>query len=154
MYLTPHFSLAELSITQVRDLDNTPPPDVIQNLKRLAMALEQVRVILGDKVIMVNSGFRTAAVNEAVRGKKNSAHLLGYAADFICPSFGSPLDICRAMLKNGRMRFDQIIEEGTWVHLSVAPPLRGEVLTKNPKAPKGFDVGLTRSPPKAAPLVS
>jgi len=60
--------------------------------------------------------------------KDTSAHVLGFACDFICPAFGTPLEICKAIEASG-IRFDQLIEEGTWVHLSIDPRMRQQVLT-------------------------
>ena len=142
MLLTAHFSLAELTITQVRGVDNTPPPEVIEHLKILAAGLEEVRALLG-KPVLVNSGYRSPAVNVAVGGAVHSAHMLGYAADFICPGFGTPLEICRKIADTDFIRFDQLIEEGTWVHISFDPRMRGDVLTK--RAIGGYDLGLTRN---------
>lgn len=141
-FLSDHFTLEELSITQIRDVDNTPPAGAVQNLKTLAAMLEKVRTLLGHP-ILINSGFRCPEVNARVGGVSNSAHLYGYAADFICPAFGSPLMICNAIEGTASIRFDQIIEEGTWVHLSVDPQMRGQVLTKNPGG--GYSTGLRKT---------
>jgi|ERR1035437_1436152 hypothetical protein len=68
----------------------------------------------------------------AVGGVPNSAHRLGFACDFVCPSFGSPLEVCRALdaaEKAGRIKFDQLIQEGGWIHISRDPQLRGQRLT-------------------------
>lgn len=139
--LTPNFSLEELTITQVRDVDNTPPRDAAEHLKLVAAALEQVRTLLGHPII-VNSGYRSPEVNAKVGGVPQSAHMVGYAADFICPAFGTPLEICKRIQADGSIRLDQCIEEGTWTHLSVDPRMRGEFLTKNGRG--GYDIGLTR----------
>lgn len=128
--LSADFSLEEMVITQVRGVDNTPPPAIIENLTALAATLEKVRVILNHPVL-INSAYRSPAVNARVGGVANSAHLSGWAADFICPAFGSPLQICKYLY--GRpLGWDQLIEEETWVHFSIAPTLRRQVLTKNP----------------------
>ena len=81
--LTPHFTLDELTHTDHRDLDNTPNESEIANLRRLADFLEQVKVVLGGKPIMVNSAFRSKAVNDAVGSKDTSQHRIGCAADKI-----------------------------------------------------------------------
>lgn len=140
--LSPNFSLEELTATSHRDLDNTPSPQVVTVLTDTAHRLEAVRAMLGQPM-HVNSGYRSQAVNEAVGGAFNSAHLTGHACDFICPAFGSPIEICRALaslgLDDGRW-FDQLIEEGTWVHISFDPAMRGQILTKNPAG--GYRNGL------------
>jgi zinc D-Ala-D-Ala carboxypeptidase len=135
--LTSHFTLAELSVT--RHGDNAPPPVVVERLRAVtAPMLEQVRTLLGDRPIIVTSGYRSPAVNTAVGGVATSAHLTGYAADFICPAFGTPLEVC-ATISRSTLDFDQLIQEGTWVHLSVDPRMRREVLTR---AGAGFSPGL------------
>lgn len=131
MNVTPHFTLEELMQSQTAarlGLDNTPPAEMIAALKRTAQLLEEVRALLG-KPILVSSGYRSPAVNRAVGGAVNSAHMLGCAADFSCPSFGSPLDICRA-IAGSDIAFDQLIHEfRAWVHIAWAPSPRKMVLT-------------------------
>jgi Peptidase M15 len=130
MNLSEHFSLEELvfSSTAVRlGLDNTPTPGVIANLTTLAMGLELVRKALGFPM-HIDSGYRSPKVNKAVGGAVNSAHLMGYAADFTCAQFGTPLEIVRLIAKCG-FQFDQIIQEGTWVHISFDLRARRQVLT-------------------------
>lgn len=130
MKLSTHFDLAEFTISQTAsrlDLDNTPDADTIARLKITAEALEDVRALLG-KPILISSGYRSKAVNHAVGSSDTSAHVKGWAVDFISPSFGSVQAICRVLAKSG-IEFDQLIEEGSWVHLSFDPRMRGQVLT-------------------------
>lgn len=129
MKLSPHFSLEELTITQVRQ-DNTPPPAVIEALKDTAMRMEGVRNALGGKPVIVNSGYRSPLVNRVVGGSPTSAHMSGRAVDFICPAFGPPLSIARVIIASS-VKFDQLIEEGTWVHISFDERMRGQVLSKS-----------------------
>ena len=75
-------------------IDNTPPPEIVENLKRLAAGLETVRALLGAP-LEISSGYRCAALNEAVGGSGASQHLLGLAVDFACPGFGTPLEVAR-----------------------------------------------------------
>lgn len=125
--LSSHFSLAELTITQAREIDNTPSAQVQENLRDLAGRLEAVRELL-DRPIIISSGYRSPKVNSLVGGSKTSAHIEGRAVDFICPGFGTPLEVCRAIV-DSVLDFDQCIYEGTWVHLSFAPAMRRQVLT-------------------------
>ncbi len=138
MNLTSHFTLEELthSDTAVRaGVDNTPPPELLPNLKRIAEAMEEVRRILGNRPITVNSGYRAPAVNKLVGGSLKSAHMQGLACDFICPAFGTPYEIVE-VLAAALQDFDQLIWEGTWVHLGLAKGFqRHEVLTA--KFPNG-----------------
>ena len=138
MQLTEHFSVEEMTATQTR-IDNTPPQEVMSSLRIVAESMEIVRGALGDRPIHVNSGYRSPEVNTAVGGSKTSAHMQGFACDFICPKFGTPIEVCEAIVAAG-IRFDQLIEEGTWVHISFARPMRQEVLTK--RGP-GYTPGLS-----------
>jgi hypothetical protein len=131
MNLSYHFTLEEMIATEHRDIDNTPTAPIIAHLGQICATLEQVRALLGNGPIHINSGYRCLALNTAVGGAPDSAHMQGWAADFIQPAFGAPIDICRAIVGSAII-FDQIIEEGTWVHLSVAPTLRRSILTKLP----------------------
>lgn len=128
--LTTHFTSEELcfsSTAVAHGLDNTPTPEVLDHLKVLAEGLEQVRTILGAPM-HIDSGYRCPDLNKLVRGVPTSAHVSGYAADFICPTVGSPLDIVHN-LQASPIKFDQVIQEGTWVHISFAPTMRQQVLT-------------------------
>ena len=130
MMLSDHFSLAEMTISQTAErlgIPNVPTPEIIARLKAVAAKMEQVRAIV-DQPIIVNSGYRSVAVNRAVGGVGTSAHSFGNACDFICPAFGSPGAVAKA-IADSDIRFDQLIEEGSWVHISIDPRMRGQVLT-------------------------
>lgn len=130
MQLTPHFALAEFvysDTANAQGIDNTPSAEIISNLTKTAAGLECVRALLGF-ALHIDSGYRCLALNKAVKGVWNSAHLTGYAADIKCPEFGTPLQIVEAVVKSG-IKFDQCIMEGTWVHISFDPAMRQETLT-------------------------
>lgn len=137
-WLTPHFTLDEMIATQHRQFENWPPPKVQTSLRETARQMETVRRLLGDRPIVISSGYRSPEVNRAVGGVVNSAHLQGLAVDFNCYAYGTPLEVCQAIAKSG-LGFDQLIEEGTWSHISFDPRMRGQVLTK---APRAFEPGL------------
>ena len=129
--LSEHFTLEELTFSataQRKQIDNKPPAEVLENMKRLAAGLEEVRAALGNKPMRINSGYRSPKLNRAVGGARLSAHMAGYAADFVCPDFGSPLKIVKALAATG-IQFDKLIQEGTWVHISFAPEARRQLLT-------------------------
>lgn len=129
-YLSPHFTLAELTRSDTANamgVDNSAPPSVEANLVKLADALEKVRAICGDNPIFVSSGYRSPPVNSAVGGASNSAHLFGLAADFTIPGFGPVLAVCRALEPHlVEVGIDQLIDESgggaRWVHLGLAIP--------------------------------
>jgi putative chitinase len=126
MQLTPHFSLAELTVTKTK-LDNTPSKEVIEVLRTTAFYMEKVRELLGNVAITVNSGYRSPDVNRAVGGTSNSSHTHGYAVDFT--AYGhTPLTISNILSKSN-LKFDQLIYEKTWVHISFDPRMRGNILT-------------------------
>ena len=117
--LTKNFTLEELTHTDHRELDNTPSEYEKANLMRLAEFLEQVKYVLYDKPIMVNSAFRSKAVNDAVGSKDTSQHRLGCAADIRVPGM-TPDQVVQAII-NSELQYDQIIREfDRWTHLSVS----------------------------------
>ncbi len=122
--MTPHFSLAELTRTDHRSLDNSPDPAALANLHRLAAFLEQVREVLGNRVVVINSAYRSKAVNDAVGSKDTSQHRLGCAADIRVPGM-SPDAVVRAVMASG-LAYDQLIREfDSWTHISI-PALPAE----------------------------
>jgi zinc D-Ala-D-Ala carboxypeptidase len=118
MNLTPHFTLEELTITDHRELENTPNETELANLKRLAEFLETVKTVLGGKPIMVNSAFRSKAVNDAVGSKDTSQHRIGCAADIRVPGI-TPDEVVKAIIASG-IGYDQVIREfDRWTHISI-----------------------------------
>lgn len=121
-YLTRHFTLEEMVFSQTASrlgIDNTPPRPVVDNLRRVCEALEEVRRSLGALPLLVSSGYRCPELNRAVKGSRNSAHMAGLAVDFTVPRFGSTLQLARAVTGSAT-GFDQVINEyGRWVHLGL-----------------------------------
>lgn len=144
MNLSEHFTFEELTASETAarlGIGNEPSESAFENLKRLADALETVRMVL-RKPILITSGYRSKELNRMVGGSKNSAHMFGMAADFICPQFGTPLEVCRAVAKHG-IDFDQIIHEyGRWCHFAIGDAgiaARKELLTATRN---GYEKGL------------
>ena len=116
--LSLHFTLEELTTTDHRQFDNTPNPDELANLNRLAKFLEQVKTVLGGKPVMINSAFRSAQVNAAVGSKDTSQHRIGCAADIRVPGM-NPDEVVKAVMAAG-LGYDQIIREfDRWTHISI-----------------------------------
>ena len=116
--MTPHFTLEELTHTDHRTLDNTPNETELANIQRLAEFLEAVKTLLGGKPIMVNSAFRSKAVNDAVGSKDTSQHRIGCAADIRVPGM-TPDQVVRAIIASD-LGFDQVIREfDRWTHISI-----------------------------------
>jgi zinc D-Ala-D-Ala carboxypeptidase len=124
--LTPHFTLEEFTDSQTaarKGLNNVPKEssNEYDGIRRTANVMEKVRTILGDKPILISSGYRSPQVNAAVGGSKSSAHMSGLAVDFSCPGFGTPLQICKKLHPHMKeLGIDQLIHEyDTWVHLGL-----------------------------------
>jgi len=133
-HVAPNFWLSELlaSDTATRlGLDNIPDAQALGNLRNiLAPGLQRLRDLLGAP-ISVSSAYRSPAVNRAVGGAASSQHMLGLAADIRCASFGPPKAVAKRCMEHASsLRYDQLIWEGTWVHISFVPGVpRGQVLT-------------------------
>jgi zinc D-Ala-D-Ala carboxypeptidase len=124
MNLTDHFTLEELTHTDHRQLDNTPNDAELENIKRLAEFLEDLKVVLGGKPIMVNSAFRSKAVNDAVGSKDTSQHRIGCAADIRVPAM-TPDQVVRAVIASD-LGYDQVIREfDRWTHISIPNQVTG-----------------------------
>jgi hypothetical protein len=81
--ISQYFSLAEMTRSEwaVRNnADNSPPAEMLGNLRKLCLLLDLIRMGLGVPII-VQSGYRSWAVNAAVSGSSISAHMAGRAAD-------------------------------------------------------------------------
>ena len=118
MQLSEHFTLEELTHTDHRQFDNTPNATEMANLVRLAGFLEEVKTVLGGKPVMVNSAFRSEAVNTAVGSRNTSQHRIGCAADIRVPSM-TPDEVVKTVMSAG-LGYDQIIREfDRWTHISI-----------------------------------
>lgn len=157
MRLTEHFTLLEFTASDAARrlrIDNTPVTTALHALQRLAELMEQVRDVLGGVPVLISSGYRSAALNAAVGGSATSAHLLGLAADFTAPAFGTPRAICQELIAAGVV-WDQLILEhpsaadpdGRWVHIGL-PQLgkpRRQILTAiNRGGRVRYETGLVR----------
>ena len=126
MKLSEHFSLEEMIKSQTgsrKGIDNTPGPEVVENLKQLCEnVLEKIRIHFG-RPVTVNSGYRGPKLNKAIGGVKNSQHLTGQAADIEIAGIDNKTLFCWI---RDNLVFDQIILEyhkpgipdSGWVHVS------------------------------------
>ena len=147
--LTPHFTLGELCKTSAKTADgrsatqgdallakNIPSHVHIENLRRLCSWLEMLRDEWnrrygeGDDPIIINSGYRSEAVNKAIGGAKGSNHLTGCAADIRVAGIEQALRYAVILLDisdESKEDFDELLLErsprGTyWLHFAVRPP--------------------------------
>ena len=134
MKLSENFSLEEMTVSDIgarKGLDNTPNATEIANLMRTAALLEQLRALI-NKPIIINSAFRSKAVNDAVGSKDTSQHRIGCAADIKVTGM-SPREVVQACI-DAKLPYDQVIEEfSAWTHISVpdmpSRPPRRQALT-------------------------
>lgn len=128
-----HFTISELCRSDVatrRMIDNRPPDAVVRNLNRLIETLEQIRSALGDKPVIISSGYRSPALNATIGGSRNSAHMDGRAADI--KAVGLPSRAVAVGIAEAGIPLDQLIFEGHWVHVGIAKEgtaPRGDILT-------------------------
>jgi zinc D-Ala-D-Ala carboxypeptidase len=136
--LSEHFTVAEFTASRTalaRGIDNDLPIELLANARATAAMLERIRSHLSDLKgrtvpIIVTSGYRSQALNSAIGGSPRSDHLQALAADIRAPSFGSPLEVARALEGvTDEMGIGQLINEfpdtgNGWVHLSIQAPER------------------------------
>lgn len=119
--LSAHFTLDEAVLSQTAarlGIANDPDLATVRNMKQAALGMELVRLELGGLPININSWYRSQDLNHAVGSKPTSDHITGFAIDFTCPKFGSPLRIVQA-IKASNIQYQQLIWEfGSWVHIS------------------------------------
>ena len=133
MNLSEHFKLEELCKTKT-GIENVPNEAQVENLKRLCRWLEQLRRRWndlygeGDDPIVINSGFRSPAVNKAVGGVSTSNHLTGCAADIRCIGMEQALRYAAILLDISdlnREDYDELLIEQKrnviWIHFAVRP---------------------------------
>ena len=128
--LTEHFTLEEMTRSQAAvrlGLNNTPTAATVARLKKTAVKMELVRSLLGVAINTL-SAYRSTAVNRAIGGALTSQHIKGEAVDFVAPQFGTPHEVAKAIAASD-INFDQLIFEGTWVHVSFSDRPRRSVLT-------------------------
>lgn len=150
--LSLHISFKEavFSSTANRlEIDNaTPSQSVLDTAIKTAFHMEEIRVLLGNKPIHIDSFIRCIELNRALKSKDTSQHVLGQAVDFLCDDFGTPLAVCKAIVQSN-MSFDQLILEHSWVHISFAVLEEPKVVSNNRRqvlsllATGHYSVGLT-----------
>ena len=159
MKLSEHFSLAEMTKTSAKGIDNTPSHAAVLNLKNLCENwLEPLRqrynklyvlthvatregqapctshtgaspCVSQEEPLLINSGFRSEAVNKAIGGMKGSNHLTGCAVDIRVTGIEQAIRYACILLDiaDGKKQdFDELLIErspkgGYWVHFAVRP---------------------------------
>lgn len=150
MQLSENLSLLEVTNSQTAKrlgIDNKPTSEHIESLKLLAENIFQpIRNHFG-KPIWVSSGYRSAALNKAIKGSKTSQHCKGEAIDIDMDGKNSPSNSEIFYYIKDNLHFDQLIwefgtsENPNWVHVSFSSlgDQRGQILqAKRNSAGKTF----------------
>ena len=128
MKLSEHFSLGEFTKTKHQTADgNIPSHAVIENLKRLCPWLEELRRRYNEPII-INSGYRSPAVNKLAGGAKTSNHLTGCAVDIRCAGKEQMIRYASILLDiadGTKQDYDELLLEQhgsvCWLHFAVRP---------------------------------
>lgn len=146
--MTPNFTIDEMTrsakATQL-GLSNVPTDAAMDRLVDTVDMLQRIRDYLGSPMT-ITSGYRSPAVNKAVGGVTSSDHEQGMAADFVCPGYGTPYKVAKALAANlAGLGIGQLIYERvggkTWVHVSTRVPAKiiNRVITASGS---GFEPGV------------
>ncbi|MBQ8991548.1 MAG: DUF882 domain-containing protein [Prevotella sp.] len=144
--LSEHFSLGELTKTKHVTADGNIPSHVaIENLKRICENwLEDLRYSYNTlyclepeedyessknvEPIIINSGYRSPAVNRLAGGAANSNHLTGCAVDIRCAGKEQMIRYASILLDiadGTKQEFDELLLEQhgstCWLHFAVRP---------------------------------
>ena len=145
--LSPHFTLGELTKTNTK-IENVPNEAQVENLKRLCGWLEMLRSEYNrrygglspdpslsregsrdqEEPIIINSGYRSEAVNKAVGGVAGSNHLTGCAVDIHVLGKEQAIRYACILLDiadESQEDFDELLIEQSakslWIHFAVRP---------------------------------
>jgi uncharacterized protein YcbK (DUF882 family) len=146
MKLSEHFVLGELTKTKYKTADgNIPSRVVIENLKRICENwLEDLRYSYNTlyclepgedyessknvEPVIINSGYRSPAVNKLAGGAANSNHLTGCAVDIRCAGKEQMIRYASILLDiadGTKQEFDELLLEQhgnvCWLHFAVRP---------------------------------
>lgn len=127
-----YFTIEELcksSVAIQKNIDNSPNSEIVKNLELLIYnILDPLREKYG-KPIFVNSGYRSLALNKALKGAKKSQHMLGLAADITAGSTIKNKQLFN-LIQDLDLPFDQLIDEKNyqWIHVSYSDKPRKQIL--------------------------
>jgi uncharacterized protein YcbK (DUF882 family) len=114
-----------------KGIDNMPDNlAIVRNAAFTLKKLQEIRDYVNHK-IFITSGFRSKELNKEVGGSPKSQHMLGLAADIICPDLGNTKDLAKA-IKKSKIEIDQCIVEyrgnTSWVHIGFKQEPRNSFL--------------------------
>ena len=135
-----YFTIEELTYSATAEqlkIKNKPTSTEVLNLNELIDVLDIIReewTVLcenndwGDGAIIVSSGYRSRALNQALNGATNSSHMIGTTVDMY-PKNGKNkefFDFLDIWLLTNNIAFDQLINEQpnedgipSWIHFSL-----------------------------------
>lgn len=121
--ISKNFNLSEFlesTTAKIKNIDNTPTEEIIENIKCLVTTLLQP---IRDRISFpfhINSGYRCKKLNDIIGGSSKSAHLEGLAADV---DLGSKQlnRILWEEIERGKFNYDQVINENdfSWIHIGI-----------------------------------
>lgn len=140
MKLTKNFTLKEFiksDTAQEKGIPNNPTGQHLINLTKTALALQHIRDIFGEPII-VTSGYRSKELNAAIPGSsKTSDHSNGLAVDFKVYNIEKMKklqELCISLVTENKIRVDQLIIEhpvngvAAWLHIGIGSRMRQQVL--------------------------
>lgn len=130
LYITKNFTLNEMTTTKQQLINFPDNKEKFYNLLMLTYNILQPLRDWYGKEIIINSAYRSDAVNKAIGGVRNSQHVKGQAADITIKE-KKDLDIIFLYIKN-HLNFDQLIKYSDFIHVSFTDKInRKQVLIKN-----------------------
>lgn len=104
------------------NIDNTPSSEILSHIRELIAFLEPIREKWG-KPIIITSGYRCEALNNLLKGAKQSNHLTGYAADMKTENVSKFYYWLLKYLQDNKINFDELFLETKgstqWVHFAL-----------------------------------
>ena len=148
MKLSEHFYMSEFTASDMaarKGINNALPTSLMPNALATMVMMENIRSVLGDKPIIMTSGYRCLALNAAIGSTPTSDHVKAYAVDFKCPAFGTPYEVAKHLAnKIDSLGIGQLIAEfGSWVHVSTNRPSK-EVNRVITISSRGTEAGIQR----------
>lgn len=115
-WLTENFALEEFECR-----DGAPVPNRYR--ANLGVLVENLQVLRDEirRPITINSGYRTAAWNKAVKGKRQSKHLIAQAADIVVVGYSTKrvAAIIERLIAEGDMSQGGLAVYPSFVHYDV-----------------------------------
>ena len=126
--VTEHFDSHEFAQPARHGFASCPYPDlwVAERLRPLCQQLEILRAALRGRPIEIFSGYRSLEYNRAIKGARESQHLVGRAADIRAPGMGAQQlhGMIRILVENGEITIGGLGLYPSFVHIDTRPGTR------------------------------